>query len=122
VASVAIGFVPGVLSANALANPALQAAIAVTLIRWGGKKFLGQSQGDAMMAGGLISAGLALADQFLPNIQGQLAGIVRAPVQVAPGVGQAALAGYGDVYDVQGDVGFGDVYDVDANQAFNQFP
>lgn len=121
IASIGAGFVPGGLMNNALAPAALQAVIAVTLIRWGGKKFLGQTQGDIMMAGGLISAGLALADQFLPNIQGQITGgvggILRAPVSVAPGVQQqqAALA---DVYDVPG---FADVYDVQES-AFNQFP
>lgn len=128
VSGIAIGFVPGAFAGNPLTGPALQAAVAVTLVRWGGKKFLGSQQGDVMMLGGLISAGLDAADKFLPNIQGQLTGIIRAPVQIASPVGQAALAGMGDVYDVQGfdglqgqRQGMGDVYDVDPG-AFNQFP
>ena len=108
-ASIATSFVPGALTGNPLAGPAIQAAIAVTAVRWAGKKFLGQQQGDVMMLGGLISAGLALADQYVPGLQGQIAGIVRAPVSVAPGVQQAQLA---DVYDVPGFQGLSDVYDV----------
>lgn len=122
--SIAIGFVPGALTSNPLAGPALQAIVAVTVVRWGGKKFLGQQQGDIMMLGGLISAGLDAADKFLPNIQGQLTGIVRAPVTVAPGVAQAALSGMGDVYDVGANFagnGFGDVYDVPTAE-FDRFP
>jgi len=109
--SLAMGFVPGSLTANPLAGPALQAVIAVTAVRWAGKKFLGQTQGDIMMLGGLISAGLDAADKFLPNIQGQLTGIIRAPVQVAAPI-QAATGdqgALGDVYDVPG---FADVEDV----------
>jgi hypothetical protein len=112
------GFVPGAFAGSAFIDPALQALVAVTLVRWGGKKFLGASQGDVMMLGGLISAGLSAADKFLPNIQGQLTSIVRAPIAAAP---QAAIpvqgAGLGDVYDVDmnaaGFGGLGDVYDVD---------
>lgn len=125
VASIAQGFVPSAFAGNPLAGPVVEAAVAVTIVRWGGKKFLGQQQGDIMMLGGLISAGLKLADQYLPNAQGLLTGIVRAPVSVAPGVGaQAAL---GDVYDVSSQFaalpsgGLGDVYDVPTD-AFNQFP
>ena len=118
--SIAIEFVPAALTGNPLASPALQALIAVTVVRWGGKKFLGQQQGDIMMLGGLISAGLDAADKFLPNIQGQISGIVRAPVSVAPNVTQGQLAGYSDVYDVQGFDGLSDVYDVpnEINQGF----
>ena len=118
-ASIAQSFIGSALGANPLVGPAVQAAVAVTLVRWGGKKFLGQQQGDIMMLGGLISAGLALADQYVPNLQGQLTGIVRAPVTVAPGVG--ATPALGDVYDVPGFAGhgLGDVYDVEPNQ-FNQ--
>ncbi len=119
------GFVPGALSGSPFVDPALQAIIAVTLVRWGGKKFLGQAQGDIMMLGGLISAGLSAADKFLPNIQGQLTSIVRAPIQTAP---QAAIpvngSGLGDVYDVDMQAagfgalnGLGDVYDVDMDVA-----
>jgi hypothetical protein len=54
----------------------------------------------------------------LPNIQGQLTSIVRAPIQAAP---QAQIpvqgSGLGDVYDVDmqaaGFGALGDVYDVD---------
>lgn len=110
--SLALGFIPSSITANALAGPALQALIAVTAVRWAGKKFLGQAQGDIMMLGGLISAGLDAADRFLPNIQGQLTGIIRAPVQVAAPV-QAEQAALSDVYDVPG---FADVEDVELTQ------
>jgi hypothetical protein len=99
-------------------------------VRWAGSKFLGGPQGDMMMLGGLISAGLSLADRFLPNIQGQLTGIIRAPVAVAPQAAipegatmtqpQGALAGYSDVYDVPGFAGFADVEDVNTG-AFNNY-
>lgn len=112
------GFVPGAFASSPFIDPALQAVVAVTLVRWAGKRFMGQAQGDIMMLGGLISAGLSAADKFLPNIQGQLTNIVRAPIQTAP---QAAIpvqgGGLGDVYDVDMQAaGFGrlgDVYDVD---------
>lgn len=120
-ASLAQGFVPGAFAGNPLTGPVLQAVLAATLIRWGGGKFLGKSQGDVMMFGGFISAGLEAADKFLPNIQNQITGIVRAPVSVAPGVGQAQLAGMNDVYDVSSFDGLNDVYDVE-QAAFNQFP
>ncbi len=113
--SIGLGFVPGALTGNQFANPVAQALIAATLIHWGAKKFLGQTQADAMRAGGFISAGLALADAFLPNIQGQLTGIVRAPVSVAP---PASLS---DVYEVDGFNGLNDVYDVQGSE-FVQFP
>ena len=122
IASIGAGFIPGGLMNNAIAPAVLQAGIAVTLVRWGGKKFLGPAQGDIMMAGGLISAGLALADQFLPNLQGQLTGgvgnILRAPVSTAPGLDAGSLK---DVYEVEGFNGFNDVYDVPAGN-FNEFP
>lgn len=119
--SVLSGFVPGAFAGSPFIDPALQALVAATLVRWAGKKFLGQTQGDIMMLGGLISAGLSAADRFLPNIQGQLTNIVRAPIQTAP---QAAIpvngGGLGDVYDVDMQAagfgalnGLGDVYDVD---------
>lgn len=114
-----IGFVPGALGSSPFVDPALQAAVAVTAVRWGVTKFLGKSQGDIAMLGGLISAGLSLADKFLPNIQGQLTSIVRAPIATAP---QASIpvqgSGLGDVYDVDMQAaGFGDVYDVDMDVA-----
>lgn len=107
-------FVPGAFAGSPFIDPVLQAAVAVTAVRYLGKKFLGQAQGDIMMLGGLISAGLSAADKFLPNIQGQLTNIVRAPIQTAP---QAQIpvqgAGLGDVYDVDMQAaGFGDVEDV----------
>ncbi len=121
------GFLPGVFTTSSLAAPIAQAGIAVIPVRWLGKKFLGQRQGDLMMLGGLVSAGLALADVYLPNIQSQLAGFLPvsfAPqaalppavqAQIAQGAAQgaaqaAAMAGYGDVEDVDMiDAGFGDV-------------
>lgn len=121
--SFAIGFVPGSLAGNSLAEPVLQAAIAATAIRMLGGKFLGKPQGDLMMMGGLISAGLKAVDNFFPNIQGQLTGIIRAPVAVAPAVAPAQLAGYSDVEDVPGFSGlgaYGDVEDVDTG-AFNNY-
>lgn len=116
------GFVPGAFAGSPFIDPVLQAAVAATAVRWVGGRFLGKAQGDIMMLGGLISAGLSLADKFLPNIQGQLTSIVRAPIQTAP---QAAIpvqgAGLGDVYDVDmqaaGFGALGDVYDVD-NEMF----
>lgn len=116
--SLVIGFVPGALSSSPFVEPIAQAVVASTAVRWAGKKFLGQSQGDIMMLGGLISAGLSFADKFLPNIQGQLTGILRAPVALAPGAAvPVSGAGLGDVYDVNMvDAGFGsplsDVEDV----------
>jgi hypothetical protein len=128
--SLVSGFVPGAISGSSFGEPLIQAAVAVTAVRWVGKKFLGQQQGDIMMLGGLISAGLAAADRFLPNIQGQLTGIIRAPVAVAPGAGMpvvvgegqpaAALNGFSDVYDVPGFAGFADVEDIDVGM-FNQY-
>jgi hypothetical protein len=117
-ASIASGFVPGMFAGNPLVGPALQVALAATLVRWGGKKFLGGPQGDAMMFGGFISAGLDLADKFLPNVQGQISGIFRSPVSVAPGVTSAGqLAGLSDVEEVHGFAGpFGDVEDVMLNE------
>lgn len=116
-ASLVSGFVPGAFAGNPLVGPGLQAVIAVTGVRWLGKKFLGQSQGDIMMLGGLISAGLDAADRFLPNIQGQLTGIIRAPVQIAAPVNGGAIAAgdqaVGDVYDV---TSFADVEDVQLSQ------
>jgi hypothetical protein len=121
VASIANGFVPSGFAGNPLVGPALQALIAATLIRWAGGKFLGKPQGDAMMFGGFISAGLDAADKIFPNVQGQLTGmfgnIVRAPVQVAPSVQMGQQGALSDVYDVPG---FSDVYDVETN-AFNSF-
>lgn len=123
--SLVSGFIPMGFASSPFAEPVGQAVIAVTAIRWVGGKFLGKAQGDTMMLGGLISAGLSAADRFLPNIQGQLTNIVRAPVMVAPqaaipvvGEGQpaAALNGYGnmgDVYDVPGFAGYADVEDID---------
>jgi len=124
--SLVSGFVPGAFSGSPFVDPILQAAVAATAVRYLGKRFLGSSQGDILMLGGLISAGLSLADKFLPNIQGQLTSIVRAPIQTAP---QAAInpvqgGGLGDVYDVDMNAagfgalnGLGDVYDVDMDAA-----
>jgi len=120
------GFVPGAFSGSPFIDPALQALIAATAVRWGVGKVLGKTQGDIAMLGGFISAGLSFANKFLPNIEGQLTSIVRAPIQMAP---QAQIpvqgAGLGDVYDVDMQAaGFGhpysplgDVYDVD-NEMF----
>lgn len=119
--SIAASFIPGSFAGSPLAVPVTQAAVAVTLVRWGGKKFLGQQQGDLMMLGGLISAGLAAADAYFPNVQSQLTSIIRAPIQIAaPAPAAAALAGYrgyADVEEVPDSVfaglgGFGDVEDV----------
>lgn len=117
------GFVPGMFAGSPFVDPVLQAAVAVVPVRWAVTKVMGKAQGDIAMLGGLISAGLSLADKFLPNIQGQLTSIVRAPIQTAP---QAAIqpvqgSGLGDVYDVDmtaaGFGALGDVYDVD-NEMF----
>jgi hypothetical protein len=121
--TVAEGLVPSSFAGSPLMRPGVQAIIAVTAVRWGGKKFLGQQQGDTMMLGGLISAGLALADVYLPNLQSQLTNVFRFPigggVQAAvPATAQAALAGgYGDVYEVPNGIfesfaGMGDVEEV----------
>lgn len=121
-ASLVEGFIPGQFASSPLARPVTQAAVAVIAVRWAGKKFLGQAQADIMMIGGLISAGLAAFDAYLPNAQSQVTNIFR-PIMAAPQVVAAtpsALAGgMGDVYDVQvlpgsfGPVrGFGDVEEV----------
>lgn len=133
ISGLAMGFIPGSLTSFSLAEPALQAVVAVTAVRMLGSRFLGKPQGDIMMLGGLISAGLGLADKFLPNIQGQLTGMInRAPVVVAPGAGAPAqaLGGYGNYRDVEdinyqaegfGALGmFADVEDVDTG-AFNNY-
>ena len=119
------GFVPGMFAGSPFINPALQALLAVTAVRWGVTKVMGKSQGDIAMLGGLISSGLSLFDKVLPNLQGQLTSIVSAPIATAP---QAAIpvqgSGLGDVYDVDmtaagfgGFSGYGDVYDVDMDIA-----
>lgn len=121
------GFVPGALAGSPFIDPVLQAAVAVTGVRWLGKKFLGSNQGDIMMLGGLISAGLSAADKFLPNIQGQLTGILRAPVATAPNAalpqGAQALSDVEDVDMVAAGFGglhgiLGDVEDVQMDAAF----
>jgi len=113
ITSIASGFVPGAFAGSPFIDPVLQAAAAATVVRWAGKKFLGSAQGDIMMLGGLISAGLSLADRFVPNLQGQLTNIVRIPVAAAPGAAQGAQA-LSDVEDVDLVAsGFGDVEDVD---------
>lgn len=122
------GLIPGSFATSPLAVPVVQAAMAATAVRWIGKKFFGPAQGDAMMIGGVVSAGLALADAYFPNIQQTLTGIVRAPIalvtpqQVAAAqAADAALAGYGyrDVEEVPDSVfaglgSMGDVEDVPA--------
>lgn len=118
VTSIVSGFVPAAFGGSPFIEPVLQAAAAATVVRWAGKKFLGSAQGDIMMLGGLISAGLSLADRFVPNLQGQLTSIVRMPVAAAPGAGQVGGAqALSDVEDVDlvasGFGGFGDVEDVD---------
>lgn len=129
ISSVAEGLVPGSFATSPLMRPVVQAAVAVIPVRYLGKKFLGgQKQADLMMLGGLISAGLALADAYFPNLQGQLTGIFRAPLsltaapQAAIPVGVSSTAGFSDVYDVQvlpGSFGgFGDVEAVDMNSMF----
>lgn len=121
-AGVAQGLIPGSFQTSPLAAPLVQAGIAVTAVRWLGTKFLGKAQGDMMMTGGLISAGLALADSYFPNIQNSLTGIIRAPLSLSPQAAQAAgaqqiaqaQAAMGDVEDVPSSffAGFGDVEDV----------
>lgn len=120
------GFVPQIAGlGGSYAEPLIQAGVAATAVRWVGKKFLGQSQGDVMMIGGLISAGLALADRVLPNLQGQIVGLVPGRQALMPAANAAlpaAGAGMGDVYDVDMQAaGFGDVEDVDMAQ-FNGVP
>lgn len=125
-AGVAAGFIPAGFATSPLAPAVTEAAVAATLVRWGGKKFLGPQQGDLMMLGGLISAGLKLADAYLPNLQSSFTNIIRMPVATAA---QAALpaanagagmGAYRDVYDVPDSAfaglrGFGDVEDVPAD-------
>lgn len=122
------GFIPGQFASNPLARPIVQVVVSVTAVRYGVKKFMGQKQADIAMLGGLISAGLQLADVYLPNVQGSITNILRAPVLVAPQAALPATAaqalagmrgGYGDVYDVplnspafRGLSGFGDVEEV----------
>jgi len=120
---IAASFVPQ-LNFSVYAEPIIQAAVAAIPVRWAGTKFLGKQQGDVMMIGGLISAGLALFDKVLPNLQGQIAGFA-VPRQIAPAANAAIPAGgagLGDVYDVDMQAaGFGDVEDVDLSQ-FNGLP
>lgn len=93
------GFIPGQFASSPLARPVVQLIIAATAVRFVGKKFLGQRQGDLMMGGGLISAALAAADHYLPNVQGQITGFFQ-PI-IAPVQPQTTVAGFQDVYDVQ---------------------
>jgi hypothetical protein len=113
------GFIPGSFATQPYMPAVVQAGVAVIGVRWVGKKFLGQKQGDVMMLGGLISAGLALADAYFPNIQQSLSGIIRFPVAAAPVAALPVTAvtgsGLGDVYDVDMvAAGFGDVEEVPA--------
>lgn len=99
------GFVPGAISGSPFIGPVLQAAIAVFAVGPLGSKFFGSAQGEAMKVGGLISAGLAAVDTFLPNAQGMLSNVIRVPVQVAPGAGGGAQVvipgnGMGDVEEL----------------------
>lgn len=115
------GFVPQVASlGGSFAEPIIQAAVAATAVRWVGAKFLGKSQGEVMMIGGMISAGLAFADRVLPNLQGQIVGLIPGRQMIAPAANAAipaSGAGMGDVYDVDMQAaGFGDVEDVDMAQ------
>ena len=121
ISSVVTGFVPAALTGSKLTAPGIQAAVAVVPVRWLGKKFLGPKQGDMLMIGGLISAGLALADAYLPGVQDQLTGVLRAPLQFAQPVvvapaGNTAVAGYRDVEEVPDSVfaGMRDVEDIPA--------
>lgn len=128
-ASAVSGLVPSGFASNPLAGPVVEAGVAVFGVRWLGKKFLGPQQGDLMMLGGLISAGLKLADAYFPNAQAQIANIIRTPINAvqgviapspAPVVGQAGSA-LQDVYEIPSDasafnglMGLGDVEDVPA--------
>ena len=99
--SLVSGFVPGAFAGSPLIDPVLQAAVATFAVRPLVGRFLGKPQGEIAMLGGLISAGLSLADKYIPGIQNQLTSFVRAPVQIAPsGVTPVTGAGMGDVYDV----------------------
>lgn len=111
VSALAQGFVPGAFSGFALSGPILQALIAATVIRWGGKKFLGPQQGELLMLGGFISAGLAAADILLPggSSGAGLTNIFQRPIAAAP---QAQLPG-----SVNAGTALSDVYDVDMNGA-----
>jgi hypothetical protein len=114
------GFVPASFATSPLAGPVVQALIAVVGVRYVGNKFLGAAQGDLMMMGGLISAGLAVFDAYLPNAQMQIQNVFRPilPAAQIPVAAQQALAGgYADVYDVPNSAfaglrGFSDVEDV----------
>lgn len=116
---IATSFVPQIASlGGSYGEPIIQAAVAATVVRWAGTKFLGKPQGDTMMIGGLISAGLSLADRLLPNLQGQIVGLVPGQLRPAQNAAiPAGGAGLGDVYDVDMTAaGFGDVEDVDMQQ------
>lgn len=95
------GFVPSQFATSPLARPITQGILAVTGVRWLGKKFLGQRQGDLMMTGGLVAAALSAADYYLPNVQSQITNLFQ-PI-VAPPVTTVAgfHGGYGDVEDVR---------------------
>ena len=114
---VASGFIPAGLGSSRVAKPAIKAAIAAVPVRWAGGKFLGKQQGDLMMLGGLIDAGVDLVNAFLGDVEGQLTTIIRAPVQqLSNGEGVTTVAGFADVEDVPigsaAFAGFGDVEDV----------
>lgn len=121
-ASLIEGFIPSQFATSPLARPITQAAIAVIGVRWVGNKFLGAAQADIMMIGGLISAGLAAFDAYLPNAQMQVQNIFRpilpgVQAQVPAAAAAALAGGYADVYDVpqsalMGFRGLGDVEDV----------
>lgn len=109
-------FVPAGLGSSRVAKPAIKAAIAAVPVRWAGGKFLGKQQGDLMMLGGLIDAGVDLVNAFLGDVEGQLTTIIRAPVQQLSDGVPATSAGMADVEDVPiyspAFAGLGDVEDV----------
>lgn len=121
-AQILTNFVPSVGSFSVYAEPVIQAAVAAVPVRMLGTKFLGKQQGDVMMIGGLISAGLALFDKVLPGVQQSIVGVASFnPIQPAPGAAIPVQgSGLGDVYDVNlQEAGFGalgDVEDVDMMQ------
>lgn len=118
-ASAVAGFVPGTFANQPYTAPVLQAAVAIFGVKTLGRKFLGQAQGDMMMLGGLISAGLAAADSYFPNVQSSLSNVLRfpslAPQAQLPAAIPVSGSGLGDVYDVDMvAAGFGDVEEVPA--------
>lgn len=114
--SLVSGFVPAGFGSSPFVKPLIKAGLGATVVKWAGTKFFGAAQGQMAALGCYVDAGLDLVNAFLPNAEGQITGIFRAPVQAALPPGQDTVSGFSDVEDVPlgspAFAGLGDVEDV----------